>query len=176
MVKLSKKEYSGFTLIELLVVIAIIGLLATLSVVALNSARIKARDSKRKADLRQIKMSLDLYHNENGVYPQAGACAYGSNCYIYSTNGDSWFAALSPWIPKQPIDPKNNNSGPWLYDRYSYSYGNVSLDGQGFDLVGQLENTSDPDRCEIKQYRFKGAVNLGGSWCGSYSKYMYSPQ
>ena len=41
----------GFTLVELLVVIAIIALLSTLSVVALNSARVKSRDARRLSTL-----------------------------------------------------------------------------------------------------------------------------
>ena len=59
----------GFTLIELLVVIAIIGLLSTLAVVALNSARQKARDSKRVSDVKQIQTALELYFNDNDAYP-----------------------------------------------------------------------------------------------------------
>ena len=47
------KTKKAFTLIELLVVIAIIGLLATLSVLALSNARIKSRDAKRLADVKQ---------------------------------------------------------------------------------------------------------------------------
>ncbi|MDD3285686.1 MAG: prepilin-type N-terminal cleavage/methylation domain-containing protein [Patescibacteria group bacterium] len=59
----------GFTLIELLVVIAIIGLLSTLSVLALNGARARARDAKRIADIKQIQTALEMYYNDNNVYP-----------------------------------------------------------------------------------------------------------
>ncbi len=64
-----KNQKKGFTLIELLVVIAIIGLLATLSVVSLNNARERARDSRRVSDIRQIQTALELYHNAESEYP-----------------------------------------------------------------------------------------------------------
>ncbi|MFA5021899.1 MAG: type II secretion system protein [Patescibacteria group bacterium] len=63
------RKKQGFTLIELLVVIAIIGLLSTLAVVSLNSARQKARDAKRVADIKQIQTALELYFNDNNSYP-----------------------------------------------------------------------------------------------------------
>ncbi len=69
------KNKKGFTLIELLVVIAIIGLLSTLAVVALTSARTKARDSKRVADMKQVQTAMELYYSANSAYP---ACAAGT--------------------------------------------------------------------------------------------------
>ena len=59
----------GFTLIELLVVVAIIGLLSTLSIVALNNARARSRDARRVADVKQIQTALELYYNDNNSYP-----------------------------------------------------------------------------------------------------------
>lgn len=69
MKKFNKK---GFTLIELLVVIAIIGLLSTLAVVSLNSARLKARDARRMSDLKQISTAIELHMSETEVYPTNG--------------------------------------------------------------------------------------------------------
>lgn len=63
------KNKAGFTLIELLVVIAIIGLLASVVLLALNSARAKSRDAKRLADIRQIASAMELYFNDVNGYP-----------------------------------------------------------------------------------------------------------
>ncbi len=60
----------GFTLIELLVVIAIIGILASVILASLSSARSKGRDAKRIADLKQIQLALELYYDSNSQrYP-----------------------------------------------------------------------------------------------------------
>ncbi|MEK7616156.1 MAG: prepilin-type N-terminal cleavage/methylation domain-containing protein [Patescibacteria group bacterium] len=59
----------GFTLVELLVVIAIIGILATLLLLQLNTARGKARDTRRGTDVSQIRTAVEEYYDENGVYP-----------------------------------------------------------------------------------------------------------
>ncbi|MDD4304216.1 MAG: type II secretion system protein [Patescibacteria group bacterium] len=58
----------GFTLIELLVVIAIIGLLSTLAVFSLNSARTKARDAKRISDMKMLGTAMEMYATEGGTY------------------------------------------------------------------------------------------------------------
>ena len=59
----------GFTLIELLVVIAIIGLLASLSMIALNSAREKSRNSRRVSDMKQVQTALEMRFNDVHSYP-----------------------------------------------------------------------------------------------------------
>ena len=57
----------GFTLIELLIVITIIGTLAGLLFTNFSGARERARDSKRKSDVTQMKNALRLYYNDYQV-------------------------------------------------------------------------------------------------------------
>lgn len=64
-----KTRNKGFTLIELLVVIAVLGLLASILLVALNQARLKARDARRVADFKQISTALEFYYDKFGQYP-----------------------------------------------------------------------------------------------------------
>jgi prepilin-type N-terminal cleavage/methylation domain len=70
-----KIPHKAFTLVELLVVIAIIGLLSTIAVVAMTTARSKARDTTRIADIKQISTALEQYYSDNNGYP--GAIATG---------------------------------------------------------------------------------------------------
>jgi general secretion pathway protein G len=87
------KKQQGFTLIELLVVIAIIGLLSTLAVVALNSARMKARDAQRVSNVKQIQTALELYINDYGNYPDSISS---------STADQAKFKNFMPVTPKNP--------------------------------------------------------------------------
>ena len=92
----------GFTLVELLVVIAIIGVLATLVLLQLGSARGRARDAKRIADVNQIRGALELYYEDNaGTYPD-----------------DIYAAAepLKPYLVTLPMDPLDRT------EKYKYSY------------------------------------------------------
>ncbi len=115
-----KNNKQGFTLIELLVVIAIIGLLSTLSILALNTARARARDVKRVADVKQIQTALEMYYNEFGQYPAAVTpgtpIGTGTNVYLKIT-------------PKPPIPTDNASACPVAPTVYTYSVTNVAGDG-----------------------------------------------
>lgn len=104
---------NAFTLIELLVVIAVIGLLASVIMIALNSARAKARDAQRRANLHQIDIALRMYFLENNDFPHCGP--YNGTVWTARSTESYWndcmTPALSQYIAKMPVDPINGNSG-----------------------------------------------------------------
>ena len=55
----------GFTLIELLVVIAIIGILASVVLASLNSARDKGADAAAKSSLNNMRAQAELSYDNN---------------------------------------------------------------------------------------------------------------
>jgi len=64
-----KRQY-GFTLLEMLVVLGIIGLIMGIAVSSFSTAQKKARDSKRKSDLKTIQNALEQYYSVCGYkYP-----------------------------------------------------------------------------------------------------------
>jgi len=105
-----KNIQKGFTLVELLVVVAIIGLLAGIAIVSVNSVRIKARDARRIADIKQIQNALELYNNEKGgLYPPTKAIKeLGNDVKEISANGFAAGNAANPTflnvVPKDPTD------------------------------------------------------------------------
>lgn len=88
----------GFTLIELLVVIAIIGILASVVLASLNSARDKGADATIKSSINNARAQAELYYDNNSNAYDAdntddddGLCADGtiSNILTSVTNAGS---------------------------------------------------------------------------------------
>lgn len=114
------KSSRGFTLIELLVVIAIIGILSSVVLASLNTARKKGRDARRVADVKQLQLALELYYDANGAYPAA----------ISTTT------LVTPgYIAALPGDPSNAEA----YSYQSYAVTGSTATCSGYHLGSDLE-------------------------------------
>ena len=114
----------SFTLVELLVVIAIISILAAGLLVGLSKARVKARDARRIADLRNVQSLLEVYYAQEGQYPQATDWT-GLETALKN-------AGITSQLPSDP-----------LKGHTEYDYTDCD-NRQGYILRAKLE---DPDDC-----------------------------
>ncbi len=123
------KHKKGFTLIELLVVISIIGILSSISVVSVNTARRKARDVKRQADISTIQLGLYLYYDDQRGFPEAdnGDPAVNWATLTAALDGSTGYPI---YMGRVPFDPTNKD--PYVYDYIS--------DGISYTLSYELED------------------------------------
>lgn len=140
----SKK--SGFTLIELLVVVAIIGILSSVVLASLNTARAKARNSKRMLEIHTVELALDLYLSNNGTYPDGdndgcGSWDMGNKDYVF-LNG-----RMPGILDNAPRDlTKSGNCDGYFYYHYPSGYSGCPASWGAFYILGTyLEpNTTNP--------------------------------
>jgi len=138
----------GFTLIELLVVISIIGMLSSIVLASLNSARAKARDSKRVSEINQLGKALAFYYDKHGTYPQVSAggftwarssCATpgGANSEYYSQLQKIVDDGFLPSIPKDPINKAGNPQLCYWYFTYGQDVNNCgsTINANAYEYV-----------------------------------------
>ena len=147
-INFNNRKHSGFTLIEILVVIAIIGLLASIVLSSLRSARIKSRDARRKMDLNQLSKAFAFYVSDNkGIIPLSNQCgsartgALHGVCVGAPGAPNNWYIGDKlfnlGYLPISPSDPLYPDSCTYYY------YTNASTTYAQF--MAKLEKPSAED-------------------------------
>jgi len=152
----------GFSLIELLVVVAIIAILIALGAASFVRQIAKGNDSKRKADLNRIKISLEEFEKDHNCYPDPSTMtACGSDVDI----------PVHPYLSNVPCDPVAKTA-------YLYETDGLTCP-QWFRIYTTLQNTKDaqliPNIGPGNAYNFyassENAPRLGGTNSGGTFQY-----
>ncbi len=127
----------GFTLIELLVVVAIIGILSSVVLASLNTAREKAKLTKTIAGIKQLGVALELYRNDTGSYP--APTSYNATGDNGGYNYDGVFDPLLigkylSELPHAPSWPNNHCGNASACDLITYTIANPASDFANFGL------------------------------------------
>ncbi len=124
---MNKRDTRGFTLIELLVVIAIIGILSSVVLASLNTARNKGADAAAKEQLATIRPQAEIYYDSNSNYgTNATTTCTSATCAA----GTGMFS--DPTVANQLRGAYSTEGSPVLYAAYSTGWAvAVQLKGGG---------------------------------------------
>ncbi len=147
-----KNFKKGFTLIELLVVVAIIGILASVVLVSLNSARSKGNDAAVKTNLHTVANQAELYYSKNGSYSFLNSPSDKSN------------NLASTLVARLIIPPGGGSPCPSSFDGTSM----FSKDKVMFDALTEAIKRGNGGSCYSTADAWAVAVGLtdtSKSWC-----------
>jgi prepilin-type N-terminal cleavage/methylation domain-containing protein/prepilin-type processing-associated H-X9-DG protein len=132
----------GFTLVELLVVIAIIGVLVSLLLPAVQTAREAARRTECQNNLHQIGVALQLYHDAIKKFPSGSSI---------TNDGYSWGAQmmLLPYLEQTA-----------MYESVSFKYSGAALEIKTLQAAGQPSPTAQPIKMLICPSDSRGFYRL----------------
>jgi prepilin-type N-terminal cleavage/methylation domain len=157
----------GFTLIELLVVIAIIGLISSVVLSSLNTARLKSRTVRSIQDMRELQKALEFYYDAHGSYPSSlgGSGSWDGLHTCWGDASSDWIPGLVPtYISSLPHSP--NNSGAcdnnYIYNSNGVDYKLIWHNPEDCDAVQrQYSQLVDPLRtCWAYGFWTPGAVSF----------------
>ena len=143
-IKKNKKKLEGFTLIELLMVIAIIGILSSIVLVNLSSARMKAKNARTEEEMDALTTAIHEYYIMEGVSPHNPANTIDGHAYGCNVGEDYEGSAYSKggvclqelvdkgYIKTLPQYNGTDNDNIWYYDYGSYVTVGTSLNPQQY--------------------------------------------
>lgn len=123
----------GFTLIELLVVIAIIGILSSVVLASLNSARGKGADAAIKENVAGIRAQAELSYDDNSN-SYAQVCASSTNALNSAVNTRGAGTTLNTtWATAGAADKAtcHATSTAWAAEAPLKTSGYICLDSTG---------------------------------------------
>lgn len=163
--KIFRKKNKGFTLVELLVVIAIIGLLSSMIVVSMGDSRLKARDSRRMSDLRQIPSAQENVMNDDRSY-QISDAAVGILPIIKNADGHQYMMSVK--------DPKNSGGYQYVWVKNDEACGNLLL-GTYYCVFAKMEDRGG--KCVSGETRYFIVNNYGSKevCVNSLTDYVLNP-
>ena len=130
----------GFTLVELLIVIIVIAVLAAIAIPKFVNSSARSKEASLHADLKLVRDSIELFHNDTGGYP---AALTDLAVIVAPANGKDSTGAAYPIVPA-------NWKGPYLatvpndpvsvvaltYSVTSPTVGQVNSSASGNDSAG----------------------------------------
>ena len=147
-----RRRKAGFTILEILIVLAVFGLLATLAVLSLNSARARVRDAQRLSDVSTLSAALSRYWLDKATYPASGGIELGkpgTNTELLSSGGFERREGV-----QSPIYLDRLPTGPKVGEYYRYKGG-----ANGYSIRFMTESDTDLGEANVFYAHSNGIID-----------------